>query len=162
MESLLDFTMLASTSLTCALLAALAVAAFYSPSSRAEKLYRWVDAHGQVHFTDQPGEHHAEPYDPHLPAPTQAPVKKFPPVKADQRARCKKLHTELDHYRQASTIVETDALGHRHVYTPNQRKELIARTQKTTARVCSGTVGGADEPAPAGAASARPADTYAR
>lgn len=98
------------------------------------KLYRWVDAQGQAHFSDQPhGD--AQPFDPHLPTVGGDKQPAADAVTVDAKA-CSQRQAELARYRKASSITETDSLGKIHTYTADERQQLIDRTKAAVTSAC--------------------------
>lgn len=101
-------------------------------------LYRWVDKDGHVHYGDQPGDPKAQ-----LVAPKPSGGASSSGGDADaaaaakQAAVCKGKNDELDRYKSATTITETDALGNSREYTAEQKDQLLARTQKYLDEHCA-------------------------
>lgn len=103
----------------------------------AAPLYRWVDAHGQVHYGDQPPDGaqrvRQRLHDGSAPAP--APASSAAPA-ADGGGACRRAKAELQRYRSATSITATDPLGKSQVYTAAQRDKLIAVTQTRVDQAC--------------------------
>lgn len=116
-------------------------------SHAAQTLYRWVDAQGQVHFSDQAHDN-AQRFDLHLPA--GAASSPPPPATVLDSAACKQDKAQLTSYRKASSITETDAHGKIHVLTPAEQQKLVARTQAAVEKACGESAAAADGPAPSG------------
>ncbi|HEX7381095.1 MAG TPA: DUF4124 domain-containing protein [Nevskiaceae bacterium] len=130
-----------------------------APVSHAATLYRWVDSNGQVHFSDQQ-RIGASAYDArhaneaNSVRPTSAPTT---PASASPAAHsavdCDALRSQLSSYEKASSVTEVDALGQSHVYTAEQREQLVSHTRDKLMSAC-----GTDAPdsgTPAAASSAR-------
>lgn len=116
-----------------ALVLIVAALAWSSTSSAAGNLYRWVDAQGQVHFSDQP---HDNAQRLNLHVPDAAASAQPPPAAAIDGAACKQDKARLARYRKATTITETSSLGKTHTFTPEEMQKLIARTQESVNKTC--------------------------
>ncbi|MDE2149579.1 MAG: DUF4124 domain-containing protein [Gammaproteobacteria bacterium] len=123
----------------------------------ASQLYRWVDANGQIHFSDVPVPN-AKPFTPPLPRPADGAARYPNAPRAPQgpdaftpSADCAKLRDKLAVYRAAGTITETDALGKTHTFTDAEKQQLIIVTEARAKKAC----GGAVPPAPASADATR-------
>lgn len=121
------------------LLSALALA--WACVADAGPLYRWVDGHGQVHFSDVPAPG-AQRLNLQAATPRSAP--RYPgaatgPQGADalrMSADCQKLKGQLKAYRAAATITETDALGKTHSFSDVEKRQLIALTDMRMRKAC--------------------------
>ncbi len=118
---------------TFALVLIVAALAWSSTSSAAGNLYRWVDAQGQIHFSDQP---HGNAQRLNLHVPDAAASAQPPPAAAIDGAACKQDKARLARYRKATTITETSSLGETHTFTPEEKQKLIARTQESVNKTC--------------------------
>lgn len=107
----------------------------WSVNASAAKFYRWVDAQGQVHFSDLPHAR-AKTLHLHLSKPTASQADQTPALDNHDAAACKQATQQLARYRHASTITETDALGRSHVLSKAQRKKLVDRTQAKVKKAC--------------------------
>lgn len=117
-------------------------------------LYRWTDAQGQVHFSDQAHDN-AQPLNLHLPdAGTPAPQPPANPI--SNNADCKKNQAQLTRYSNADTITETDSLGKTHVFTPEEKLKLIALTQAKVNKTCGADPASGSNPANAGVSPSGP------
>ena len=96
-------------------------------------LYRWVDKDGHVHYGDQAAAN-ARPVNPHMlngGEDTSAANDDAKAAEADkQAAACKSKSDELNRYKGATTITETESLGNSREFTPEQKDQLVAKTQK--------------------------------
>lgn len=101
----------------------------------AGSVYRWVDAKGRVHYGDpssaqagavevKPGGATAPSIQPPRPALVSAP-------------ECEDRRRQLNRYREAGQITETDALGQQHEYTDAQRLELIRIAEQKVQQACT-------------------------
>src|SRR5262249_30237875 len=99
-------------------------------------VYKWTDASGNVHYGDKPrdgadkvdvkpGIGSGSPSDPAA-------------AKADQdrAAACAKKKSQLESYKTATVVKETDALGRAREYSEPERQQLIAQTEKQVADAC--------------------------
>jgi len=104
------------------------------------QVYKWVDAAGHVHYSDQPHPG-AKPIGPQtvvVPAAKETVVagEKLAPNLAD----CEKKKKDLDHYRTAAKIVERDALNREREFTQDERQQLVELTQRQVDQLCAQTV----------------------
>ena len=135
--------------LTVAFLALVAVAA------QAGEVYKWKDKDGRIHYGDKP-KHGAQPVD--IPvAPTLDPAAEK--AAADRAAECARQRKQLETYRAAPSISETDNLGRTREYSEAERQQFIAMTEKKVAEACAPAPATADasgEAAPETAPAAPP------
>lgn len=112
---------------------ALVVGVVATPA-QADKVYRWVDEKGKVHYGDRPAQG-AEQLK--LRRPGQA----VPSAPADESPseQCLQAQQQLREYQGAERIVERDALGNERQYSPEQHAQLIARTQDKVQELCEGS-----------------------
>ena len=116
-------------------LAVLLALACTAPSAR--EVYKWVDRDGNVHYGDKP-KHDAEPVDATPPGgdtPVLTPEQQQ--AAAARAAECEVKKKQLDTYRKASAIKETDALGREREYTKEEREQLVALTEKRMHELCT-------------------------
>lgn len=117
-------------------LLALLLAAGTTGAAATTTIYRWVDDSGRVHYGDQrrdgatavelrPGSGAAT-------APADEPAASAPPS-----AECERRKSELETYRRATSIVETDALGQRHEYDPEQKAKLLQIGEQQVQAACN-------------------------
>lgn len=108
-----------------------------STAAAAGQVYKWVDASGHFHFSDtpQPGWTRVDAQRANVVDATVVPPSDDDAQKA---AQCKQKRETLNGYRNASRIVERDALGVERVYTDEQRQQLIAKAEQEAAAACSG------------------------
>lgn len=128
----------------------LAAALVLAPTPGYATLYRWVDANGLVHFSDR--EHlGAQAFNPGAGIAAAAPSahkQAAPPTTGSNAQQCKALHQQLRRYENATSITETDALGHSRVYTAAQTKQLVAKTRERADHACNTPAAGAGNSAP--------------
>ncbi len=111
--------------------AVLLVAVLLAGAASTQKLYKWVDEQGRVHFSDRP------------PATAHEEIRLRPPPgarPADAPApspECLELRKRLASYRAATVLVEQDALGNERQYSEEQRAQLIQRTQAAADEACA-------------------------
>jgi hypothetical protein len=100
--------------------------------SAANRVYRWIDKEGHVHYTDQPpADIPSTAIAPGLPTigTSETPAAPATATKtASTEAKpedCGKAKEKLAAYNAASKITETDALGNTREYTAEDRLKLI-------------------------------------
>lgn len=104
----------------------------------ADKVYRWVDAHGQVHYSDKPAPN-AQEIEIQPPETTGAQPESAPPVsdaEAERAALCKQRQAQLESYRNASRIIAKDEQGNPRDYSEQERLQLIERTKQSIKELC--------------------------
>lgn len=103
----------------------------------AGKVYRWVDAAGHVHYSDQ-ADLSAHEVKKNAPVTAQAPAHESADAAGDARAQeCQSKKELLISYRRAEKVTETDALGNTHEYSPDEKQKLIELTEKSIHDLCS-------------------------
>lgn len=119
------------------------------PAAAAGTVYRWVDAAGQVHYSDSPqvgakavsvragagieSPAAAESSAPETPAPGTATIAKLAP----DAAACEKKKQDLASYKSAAKLSQRDALGKVHEFTPEERQKLLEITQGEIDQLCT-------------------------
>ena len=118
----------------------------------AAEVYRWVDRDGVVHYGDKP-KHDAEQLDVRPPG-GGSPAADDEAAKAAQAriAECEKQKAQLDLYRKAPSIKETNSLGQTHEYSAEERLKFLSLMQQKVTEAC------APPPGEAPAAEAPPAE----
>ncbi|MDB5972151.1 MAG: hypothetical protein JWQ90_4601 [Hydrocarboniphaga sp.] len=102
--------------------------------AQAATIYRWVDERGRVHYGDQrgagvsaieirPGGGEARPVE-------QAEA--VQPLTQE----CERRKSQLEAYKSAASVVETDALGQSHEYDPAQRTQLMQLAERRVLSAC--------------------------
>ncbi len=106
------------------------------------KLYKWVDAQGNVHFGDQASaKTNAEEMVVRTAGPSgNAPAKdeekgKAQPSKADSE-ECKAAQKRLDEYNRAPFLYETGDDGKRHILPEKERQEIMNAAKEQVDVVC--------------------------
>lgn len=114
----------------------------------AGQVYRWVDPDGRVHYGDQPmpGAREVDLRTNTSAAPA-APVAEGEngeprPAAATEKLApnpelCAQKKQELQTYSTASKIVERDRLGREKEYGAEEKKLLVAQTQKQIEQLCA-------------------------
>jgi hypothetical protein len=121
--------------------------ALSSQAALAEEVYRWVDEKGRVHYGDttkRPAER--------LRVQPDSGTGLDPEMLRDAQARaqeCQRRRAQLETYRKADAIRETDVLGRTRELTGEERQQLIAQTEAQVSEICS-------EPSPAQAQAGTP------
>lgn len=106
----------------------------------ADTVYRWKDANGRLHYGDLPAAD-AQSVE-RVNVRTGSTVEE-PPANAEEAARmqaekCASKRAQFASYSSAVRLVEKDALGREHEYTPQERDDLIAKTQAEIDQLCVG------------------------
>jgi len=108
------------------------------------KLFKWVDAQGNVHFGDQASaKANAEEMVVRTAGPSgNAPAKdededkgKAQPSKANSE-ECKAAQKRLDEYKRAPFLYETGDDGKRHILPEKERQEIMDATNEQVGVVC--------------------------
>ena len=113
------------------------VAIVFAAGVSAGEVYKWVDKDGKVHYGDRP-KHDAQQVAPKIgtlpagPADPEAAKKE-----AARAAECARKKTQLDGYRKAPSIKETNGLGETREYSEAERLKLIAVTEQQVTAACA-------------------------
>lgn len=105
------------------------------------KLYKWVDAQGNVHFGDQASartdaeEMVVKTNDPSASTAANPADDKQQPIKGNGE-ECKEARKQLDEYTRAPFLYETSADGKRHIVPEDQRQELLNNVKERVKTVC--------------------------
>jgi hypothetical protein len=119
-------------------------------AASAGEVYKWKDQDGRVHYGDRP-KHDAEAVNVEPGSGTGVPTD----AEASRQAReaeCQKKKAQLENYRRAPSISEIDNLGKQREYTPAEREQFLAMTEKKVAEACAppaDSTAGTPEQAPA-------------
>lgn len=107
------------------------LAGMISVPAFAASVYKWVDARGEIHYSDtpQPGWRRVDV------SPTVvdggAPSKSANADAAGKSAEeCKQKRDALFGYKNSARIVERNSLGVEHEYTPEEKQKLIMMTEQ--------------------------------
>jgi hypothetical protein len=125
---------------------ALAVAVF-AAAAPASEVYKWVDQDGRVHYGHKPKRTEAQPLEIQGVPETDPETAQ---AAAARQAECQRMKSQLDGYRKATVIQETDNLGRTRDYTDEERQQFLVIYEKKTAETCA-------PPAPAGQSAGAPA-----
>lgn len=122
-------------------------------AAQARTVYRWVDSDGAEHFSDVPVSGAeavwvpdslvSKPLTPPPSAETEQPedesdIAALDPDSPQAAAlRCKQKKDELTRYQNSASIVERDAMGNEHEYSPQERAQLMLRTREAIAALCA-------------------------
>lgn len=114
----------------------LLIALFCAGAAQAAEVYKWVDKDGKVHYGDRP-KHDAQqimadPAD--SSAATDPEAAKTAEAKA---AECSRKKAQLETYRKASSIKETDSLGRTREYSEEERQKLLALSEQQATEACA-------------------------
>ena len=106
-------------------------AVLMSFSASAQKMYKWVDDQGQVHYSDRPTKGAKE-----LPVPHPPTARSTEVGATGDSELCAQKRAQLEQYQSAASIVEADALGNKREYSDVQRQQLIERTREAMSAAC--------------------------
>ena len=123
--------------LIIAFLATLFAAGLLTEGVTAGEVYKWTDKDGKVHYGDRP-KHDAEPVAPKIGATASTPADPEAANKEAARAAdCVRKKTQLDGYRKAPSIKETNGLGETREYSEAERQKLVAVTEQQVTAACA-------------------------
>lgn len=109
------------------------LAAMVSLSAHADGVYKWTDKNGNVHYGDKPKEG-GQQVDVKPSSGSGSPDAK---LDAEHAAQCDKAKAQLESYKKASIIKETNALGQERTYSSQEKQQLIAKAEKDAADACA-------------------------
>lgn len=98
------------------------------------KVYRWVDANGNVHYGDQPPPAQAQELKQSAPTAISAPPAAAP--SAAEGVDCTQLGSELERWNASPRLMQTDVLGQQRELSAEERGALIAQAQQRYASAC--------------------------
>lgn len=102
-------------------------------------VYRWTGDDGRTYYGDQPplGARDVQTVGqrPGI-APTTATPDAAQAESTAREAECARLRADLNRYRVATKLVETDSLGRERVFTPEEQKLLVAKTEAGVTLTC--------------------------
>ena len=108
----------------------------------APKVYRWVDARGQVHYSDRPAPDARDIQEVKVKfgATTESVLPSEDPalLEAQRVAACGTKRQQLSIYQNSVRLVEKDALGREREYSLEERELLVARTRGEIEQLCIG------------------------
>ena len=104
-------------------------------AASAGEVYKWKDKDGKVHYGDRP-KHDAETVVTDPGSGTGEPSE-AEATRLAREAECQKKKTQLENYRRAPSISEIDNLGKQREYTPAEREQFLAMTEKKVAELCT-------------------------
>jgi hypothetical protein len=101
----------------------------------AAEVYKWKDQDGRVHYGDRPKQGAQSVI------VTPASGSGVPSAaEGDRQAReaeCQKTRAKYESYRRAPSISEIDNLGKQREYTPAEREQFLAMTERKVAELCN-------------------------
>lgn len=112
-------------------------------AASGDRVYRWKGADGKIYFGDTPpaGALDVRNFDGKIGGPANP--TSLPPAPslteeqiAARDADCVTKRGQLKTYRSAVRLVERDALGREHEYTPEERQQLVHRVENDIQTVC--------------------------
>ena len=101
----------------------------------ATEVYRWVDKDGRVHYGDQPKQG-GEAVDVRTGSGSGVPSESEQ-ARLNRDAECQKKKAQLDSYKKASSIKETDSLGRTKEYNEQERAQFLAQAEKSANEACA-------------------------
>lgn len=106
-----------------------------------DRVYRWTDARGHLHFGDTPAPDAQAVQEVNTRTGTKTdvggPVDDSDEAAAARRAdQCAARKAQYETYLRSTRLVEKDSLGREREYTAEERDRLLALTQEEIARVC--------------------------
>ena len=115
-----------------------------SAFAAGDPVYRWKGADGKVHYGDTPpaGAQDVRNFDNRFARPSGSPAP-VPAAATDEEvaardAACATKRGQLKAYRNATQLIERDALGRDREYSPEERKQLIAKVEAEVETQCEG------------------------
>jgi flagellar motility protein MotE (MotC chaperone) len=105
-------------------------------AASAAEVYKWKDKDGRLHYGDKPKTDAAEALDVEPSSGSGEPSKAYAETAAREK-ECKDQKAKLDTYKKAQRISAIDSLGKERVYTPAEREQFLALTQKKVDEVCT-------------------------
>jgi len=104
-------------------------------AATAGEVYKWKDKDGRIHYGDQP-KHEAESVIVE-PSSGSGEPSEGEAARLAREAECQKKKAQLESYRRAPSISEIDNLGKQREYTPAEREQYLAMTEKKVAELCA-------------------------
>jgi hypothetical protein len=101
-------------------------------AAQAATVYRWVDERGRVHYGDQRGKG-ASSVEVTPGSGAAKPADEAGQLRSEE---CERRRSQLETYRRATSVVETDALGRRHEYDPEQKAKLLQIGEQQVRSAC--------------------------
>lgn len=112
-------------------------------AAAGDRVYRWKGPDGKIYFGDTPpsSAQQVENVDTRFAgrANPSAPPAEAPLTDEQLAARdadCANKLTQLKTYRSATRLIERDALGREREYTPEERQQLVAKTEADIQTQC--------------------------
>lgn len=116
------------------LLLCLGVAGAGAAQAAGNKVYRWLDAQGRVHYGDQPPPSASEVQTraggltgAGLVTPLAASAASASESDSEAAESCEELQQRANTWRNAQSIVETDVLGNEKTLSEEERQQLVAK-----------------------------------
>ncbi|MGQ0621140.1 MAG: DUF4124 domain-containing protein [Panacagrimonas sp.] len=110
-------------------------------AAEAGKVYRWVDAKGQTHYSDVPDGNAREVEEVKVRAGAEETRQEIPaPDAALEETRriaaCTAKQQQLDTYETSVRLIEKDNLGREREFSPEDKATLIERTRVEVVQLC--------------------------
>ncbi|WP_428310867.1 DUF4124 domain-containing protein [Hydrocarboniphaga sp.] len=100
--------------------------------AQAATVYRWVDERGRVHYGDTRGKG-ASSIEVTPGSGAAKPADEAGQLRSEE---CERRREQLETYKRATSVVETDALGRRHEYDPEQKAKLLQIGEQQVQNAC--------------------------
>jgi len=105
-------------------------------AASAGEVYKWKDKDGRVHYGDKPKDAAAESVMVESGSGSGVPSE-GEAARVAREAECQKKKAQLEGYRKAPSLSEIDNLGKQREYTPAEREQYLAMTEKKVAELCA-------------------------
>lgn len=102
-------------------------------AAEGARVYRWVDRQGHVHYGDVPSQNSVE-LNPRAPVPNDGAVAGG--AKQVNAEDCERRRKEVESYRVASKVTETNSLGESRELSDAERAKLIERADNLARTAC--------------------------
>ena len=112
----------------------IALSVFACAAASAGDVYKWKDKDGRVHYGDKPKDGSGSQVEMRSEDGTSEVANSDDPARA---AECAKRRNQLESYRKAPAIIDTDNLGRTRQFTDDERVQFIALYEKKVQEVCA-------------------------
>lgn len=115
-----------------------------SASAAGDPIYRWKGTDGKTHYGDAPplGAQDVRNFEQRIGKPAAAASSQSESLTdeevAARDAACATKRSQLKTYQNATQLIERDALGRDREYTPEERKQLVAKLEAEVQTQCEG------------------------
>lgn len=101
----------------------------------AAEVYKWKDKDGRVHYGDRPKQGAQSVIV--TPASGSGVPSEAEGNRQAREAECQTTRAKYEAYRRAPSISEIDNLGKQREYTPAEREQFLAMTERKVAELCN-------------------------